>query len=402
MKTQRYFSAIPLLLALALAAGGAGSLLGACGPFTDVSDPSFCPFVLEIFYLGITTGTTPTTYSPEESLSRLQAAAFLARAVDGTLKRGNRRTALGHLWTPTRRQSLWTATVGYSPAGVAADGMDIWVANTFSGVTRVRASDGRVLETWTGGGFLQQILPAMGRVFVTGAAGSGKLYALDPSQPAASLTEVATGLGRIANGIAFDGDRLWTANSPDFESVPGSVSIITPGPTIPWTVTTISTGFVQPLGVLFDGSHIWVTDSAAGTLLKLDQDGSVLQTVMIGAKAAPAHPTFDGTNIWVPNGAAYTTGVVRASTGALLMNLPGNGQNAPTHAAFDGERVMVSSIGSLGGGAVSLWKAADLTPLGTFKFPAGENPNGVCSDGLNFWVSISRIIESQIGKLARF
>jgi hypothetical protein len=154
--------------------------------------------------------------------------------------------------------------------------------------------------------------------------------------------------------------------------------------------------------VLFDGSHIWVTDVAAGTLLKLDQNGSVLQTVMIGAKAGPGFPAFDGTNIWVPNGAAYTTGVIRASTGALLMNLPGNGQDAPTHAAFDGERVMVSSIGGSLGGAVSLWKAADLTPLGTFKFPAGENPYGVCSDGLNFWVSISIVIETQIGKLARF
>src|SRR6185295_12971613 len=73
---------------LVLAAGafivGAGSaMLGVCGPFTDFTDAGFCPFVLEIFYLGITTGTTPTTYDPTSSVSRLQMAAFLSRSVDG-------------------------------------------------------------------------------------------------------------------------------------------------------------------------------------------------------------------------------------------------------------------------------------------------------------------------------
>jgi hypothetical protein len=41
--------------------GASSVLFGLCGPFTDVAADAFCPFVLEIFYLGITTGTTPTT-----------------------------------------------------------------------------------------------------------------------------------------------------------------------------------------------------------------------------------------------------------------------------------------------------------------------------------------------------
>jgi hypothetical protein len=129
MKTLRYSSAIPVLLALALAAGGAGSLLGACGPFHGCLRPEFLSLRARDLLPRDHDRHDPTTYSPEESLNRLQAAAFLARAVDGTLKRGNRRTALGHLWTPTRRLSLQTVTVGYNPSGVAADGMDIWVAN---------------------------------------------------------------------------------------------------------------------------------------------------------------------------------------------------------------------------------------------------------------------------------
>jgi hypothetical protein len=65
-----------------------------------VSDPSFCPFVLEIFSLGITTGATPATYAPTDSVTRLQMAAFLSRTVDGVLKRGSRRAALDQFWTP--------------------------------------------------------------------------------------------------------------------------------------------------------------------------------------------------------------------------------------------------------------------------------------------------------------
>src|ERR1700756_1900947 len=78
---------------------GAGSaLLGVCGPFTDVAADAFCPFVLEIFYLGITTGTTPTTYDPASNVTRLQMAAFLSRTVDGVLRRGRRRAALDQVW----------------------------------------------------------------------------------------------------------------------------------------------------------------------------------------------------------------------------------------------------------------------------------------------------------------
>jgi hypothetical protein len=36
--------------------------------------------VLEVFYLGITTGTSPTTYDPASNVSRLQMAAFLSGA----------------------------------------------------------------------------------------------------------------------------------------------------------------------------------------------------------------------------------------------------------------------------------------------------------------------------------
>jgi hypothetical protein len=34
---------------------------------------------------------------------------------------------------------------------------------------------------------------------------------------------------------------------------------------------------------------------------------------------------------------------------------------------------------------LSLWKAADLTPIGSLSTGAATGPTGVCSDGVNFW-----------------
>jgi hypothetical protein len=99
--STRRFLVVSLALAGALLGGAGGALFGVCGPFTDVSDPAFCPFVLEIFTLGITTGTTPTTYDSASGVTRLQMSALLSRTVDRSLQRSGRRAALNQFWTPT-------------------------------------------------------------------------------------------------------------------------------------------------------------------------------------------------------------------------------------------------------------------------------------------------------------
>jgi DNA-binding beta-propeller fold protein YncE len=341
-----------------------------------VSDAGFCPFVLEIFTLGITTGTSPTTYDPTSSVSRLQMAAFLSRTVDGVLQRGSRRAALGQFWTTGSAAAIGLTTVGNTPQLVASDAKDIWAANFGGTVSRVRASDGRLLETWTGAGFADGVLVAMGRVFVTGNNSPGSLFRIDPSQPAGAVTTVASNLGGFPAGIAFDGSRIWTADT-------GPVSIVTPGASIPWTVTDVSTGFNTTIGDLYDGANIWVTDRGANTLLKLDASGAVLQTVTVGSM--PLFPVFDGGNIWVPNSGGGSVTVVRASTGAVLATLTGNGLSGPAAAAFDGKRILVTSPF---GNTLSLFKAADLTSLGSLATGPSTVPLGACSDGINFWVTL--------------
>src|SRR5580765_3083994 len=374
---RRSLPAFVLSLSLIFLVGAASALLGTCGPFTDVAADAFCPFVLEVFYLGITTGTTPTTYDPAANVSRLQMAAFLSRTVDGVLKRGSRRAILDQFWTTQNSTVLGITTLGgafTNPRAVRADGADLWVGNfNANSISRVRASDGKLLESWTASG-PGGIRVAMGRVVATGNVSTGMLYTIDPSQAAGAATVVASNLGAFPNGLAFDGARFWSANQV-------SVSIATPGATIPWTVTTVAAGFTGPFGATYDGPNVWITD-APNKLLKLDAAGAILATVTVGA--GPRHPVFDGTNIWVPGGSSSNVTVVRASSGAILTTLTGNGLDGPIEAAFDGQRILVTNPNT---NTVSLFKAANLTDLGFFPIAGG--PYGACSDGIHFWITLN-------------
>src|SRR5262249_30858238 len=220
---------------------------------------------------------------------------------------------------------------------------------------------------------------------VTGNTSPGVLYAIFPYIAPGAASSVATNLGDFPHGLAFDGAAIWTANT-------GSVSVVTVGNLGPYAVSTITTGFSFPTGALYDGAHVWVTDT--NKLLKLDPGATILQTVTVGA--APVYPIFDGANIWVPNSEGGSVSVVRASNGAVLATLTGNGLNGPYSAAFDGERILGPDSFRQ---SRRVWKAADLTALGTFNRGTGTQPLGACSDGISFWLTFS---SGGLGYLSRF
>jgi DNA-binding beta-propeller fold protein YncE len=201
---------------------------------------------------------------------------------------------------------------------------------------------------------------------------------------AGPVSTLSTTLGGNPSGIAFDGQYIWTANDT------GSVSRVEPSPSLPWPTVTIS-GYGTPVGILYDGTHIWVTDNGGSRILRLSTF-FIEQIVPVGL--GPYYPTFDGTNIWVPNNLEDSVTVIRASTGAVLATLTGNGLNHPISAAFDGQRVLVVN---LNGESVSLWRAADLAPLGSASTGSATSPLGACSDGINFWLTLQ-----SAGALARF
>jgi hypothetical protein len=317
-------------------------------------------------------------------------AAFITRTLDQSLKRGSLRATAGQWATPQDVGMLKTTPVGKLPQYNCFDGEDIWVANfTTNSVTRVHASDGRVLGTWTGAIAAHNTIAAGGFIYVTGLANTGKIYRIDPALAPGAVTEVESNVGNQPRSITYDGLNLWTANNG------GSITrynILTD------TATVFTTGFNHPAGIVFDGTHLWVVDFGNDALYRINPvDGAILETLAMGPlNAVTATPVFDGANIWVP--ANNELRVVSTSTPARqLATLTGNGLGTINQvAAFDGERIMVSNgVGNV----VSLWKASSLEPLGNLNLGAGMTPVGVCSDGLHFWIAVDNGVS---GVLMRF
>ena len=374
---------IPLALVAALAGAAVRRVQDQCGPFTDVS-ALFCPYVLEAYYTGITAGTSPTTFSPDLPITRGQAAVFTTKALNQALARGSRRAALGQWWMPRTAAAMPLYYPGFMTEGIVSDGSDVWVAGIGIPLARIHASDGKILGTWSGTGISGTgVLSAMGRIFIADQSNPGKLHMVDPSQPPGPVTTVASDLGQQPMGLAFDGSRIWTAN------LGASVSIVTPSSSLPWPSVTVSPGLGLPVDILFDGHDIWVVDQL-GSLYRLDSGGAITQTVPIQPDPGLFHSTFDGTNIWVPARGPDELVVVRASTGEIVARLTGNGLESPYAAAFDGERILVTNAPAGLAGRLSVWRAADLAPLGSVDSIGG---NGyVCSDGIHFWISWGGVV----------
>jgi hypothetical protein len=230
-------------------------------------------------------------------------------------------------------------------------------------VSRVRANDGKLLETWTGATNAWAVL-GDGTRFVTGQTSPGQLYQIDPTQPAGAVTTLPAPSGTHALS------PLTARASDDEHPTSGFRSIVTPGATIRTVTTVVRVN--SPQGILYDGANIG-SRTPEGTLVARLL-GAVLQTVTVGTN--PTFPTFDGANIWVPNGNAPRFGRPRVERGGPP-GVTGNGLNAPEAAAFDGRaswsRISPAPALSLEGGG----------PVDHRHLSTGTEALGACSDGVN-------------------
>src|SRR5213592_1756222 len=124
-KSHRRSKAILLsvLIGCVIASGRLHADSGMCGgqtitlPFTDVMGSIFFCSIAEIYFQGITVGTSPTTYSPSNNVTRDQMAAFLSRTLDTGLRRGSERAALDQFWTTTPHYDLSLGITNLAGAG---------------------------------------------------------------------------------------------------------------------------------------------------------------------------------------------------------------------------------------------------------------------------------------------
>jgi hypothetical protein len=364
--------ASPLMRADTGTCGGASVTL----PFIDVPATNlfFCS-IAQAYFTGLTNGATPTTYNPSSNVSREQMSAFITRTQDSALKRANHRAFMQQWWTPGATGVLRATSTG-SANQIVFDGEDLWVT-TGSAVKRVHASDGKVLQTWTGATGAIAIISAAGRIFIAGHLGTstpGKIYVINPDAAPGPVTVFEDDIAIAPFQMTFDGVNLWTNGSGAISRIDvttGLDSTFTPG--------------ITPHDILWDGANLWVSDQGDNSLKRIDpQNGVVLESIPTGGFGTN-ELLFDGTNIWVDNFSNNSITIVRAVgglRGTVLHTITGNGLDGPLGMAFDGERVLVCNYGN----SVSVFKATDFTPLGTLSTGATSQPRSACYDGANFWI----------------
>ncbi len=154
----------------------------------------------------------------------------------------------------------------------------------------------------------------------------------------------------------------------------------------PVLLSTITVGS-YPLGVSSDGTHVWVTNLADGTVTELDAaTGAVISTITVGS--TPYGVSSDGTHVWVTNsGRATTTGQgtvteLDAATGAVIRTITVG--HVPAGVSSDGTHVWVTNVGD---GTVTELDAATGAVISTTC--VGKDPYGVSSDGTHVWVTNS-------------
>ena len=182
----------------------------------------------------------------------------------------------------------WTAPA--SALGGCFDGTSLWVNGAGSGgncqAFKIRPSDGTLLQTVNYPSTKNSIysLYAAPYVYFVNTV-DGTLTQILASTGAVNGTYTITGSSAPA-GIAFDGTNIWI-----IDSAVNKVFVMSPAGAVLNTFT-IGSG----LSLAFDGTNIWIGNYAANTLTKMNLSGTVLGTFAVNL---PSCLAFDGTYIWV-------------------------------------------------------------------------------------------------------
>ncbi len=149
-------------------------------------------------------------------------------------------------------------------------------------------------------------------------------------------------------------------------------------------MTVLSWGHFMSATSPVAGANMWVTNGMSNTVSKVRcSDGTVLGNYSTGAASGPIGVVFDGTNIWVSLATSYLV-KLRTSDGTILQSVfvQSGGFGLPEGLAFDGTYVWAALAGA---NAVAKVKARDGTVIGYYA--VGAMPEVLAFDGTHIWAA---------------
>jgi streptogramin lyase len=93
---------------------------------------------------------------------------------------------------------------------------------------------------------------------------------------------------------------MWVASSAN--DTLAKIDTAAATPSVADTVTTAEGAPDGPFEVAYDGSHIWVTGILSSDLRRFDPNAGAIVGAPIPAAVNPSGVVFDGTNLWVATG----------------------------------------------------------------------------------------------------
>jgi len=303
-------------------------------------------------------------------------------------------TAVWAVLTPSQVKGNQLATlafyandipVGWNPQGLAFDGTNVWVANSYgfypegNSVSKINASTGAASYY----GNLDQgpcALAFDGSYIYVACYKGNFLDKLNPSTGAIVDRWQVVGGPRA---VLFDGTYIWVARYLDKAvtrySKDGNGTSI-----------TRSVGAAAS-ALAFDGTSVWVACVGTNSVKKFNASSAALvNTYAVGSQ--PYALAFDGTSIWTANYASNTVTKLNAANGAVL----------GTYAVGSGPYALAFDQPGYSNGPVTdpktymwvacknnsmLYKLDTKTGAIVGSYPVGTYPAGLAFDGTNMWVS---------------
>lgn len=382
LRSKKRILVVPLLLAFVVAAGTASVALAVCGPFSDVGS-LICPFVLSMYFLGITAGTTSTTYSPGSAVTRGQMAIFMGALYNQVKRTENPyRVATGMNVQGQNfnyGDQFQTANTS-NPQGFATDGFYDYVGNGgnakidfyFNGIGHSYA--GTLTQTNNAG----PMVCDGNYLFIGDYLGANlSRYQIR----SASFTDPwVSGLSGFPNDVQIAEDQLIVPTTNGLDVVGINSGAI--------TGTETSTGQTTAAAYVGDGTF-WAAGSN-GTLYHMDFFTNVLGSVPLDGAPTAWQVAFDGQNVWVPLGdGSIDVVATKGAQGGTIVDRVFTIGTSVGGIVFTGQWIVAGAIGDFGCGSTST--AFEVFDAATHAYHSnlGQCGSGVFNrigfDGHHFW-----------------
>jgi DNA-binding beta-propeller fold protein YncE len=203
-------------------------------------------------------------------------------------------------------------------ADVIASAGSIWVVNEHeSTISRIEPTNGRVIATIPTGPYPVAATEAAGSVWVMSYEA---MHRIDPSTNEMVAT-IPLSMGGESAQLAGGSSHVWMVTPGTTGAVAGPDSRLLRIDVETHRVMSDVRVASRATGIAVD-DHLWVTDQAAGTLLRVDPaTGELLATIPVGE--APSAVAIEDGTVWVTDARDQTIRAIDLAENRVAFTLPG-------------------------------------------------------------------------------